>query len=106
MTLDTLISRSIDRIQDICLVDYPIDGPDQRKQLRLVLFDLLMAAPKVVIPVVGAEAIVADNIAPLLYRTRGANGKAKFRERYRFLVLPDDLTIPANLDAKGELVVP
>ena len=45
MTVTDQLNSSIDRIQDICLVDYPMDGPEQRSELWFVLCDLLAPLP-------------------------------------------------------------
>ena len=86
MTLSDQLNQTIDRVQDVCMVDFPMDGPQQRAELWLVLCDFLALATgsPVMLPVreVAADRVARDDIRGHL-ASKGI----------RFLVLPDDFTV-------------
>ena len=89
MTLEDQLNQSIDRIQDICTVDFYGDGPRQRTEVWFVLCDLLAAVADSPVHQVhpGVRPLdKADLRPPIVSVRRGGR-------TMRFLILPDDFTV-------------
>lgn len=103
MTLADQLNQSIDRIQDICCVDFRDDGSGQRTELWFVLCDLIAAVTNS--PVLHVRSLVPPEqrypkreakIRPLDKADLDGEIFAVCRRSgMRFVLLPDDFTVDA-----------
>ncbi len=94
MTLQDQINQTIDRLQDVMLIAYPVQGPEQRKEVQLVLLDLLTTVSKMVfLPADLGQGNEASIDAGFKEGFTPRDRHSLSQKNIRFLLLPDDFTV-------------